>query len=381
MRSRTDGGMRGKMKKKWLGCALAFALSAALFSGCTGKKEAEGSLTQTRGGNEATESEDVTMRKLLTGEVPASDYVTLGEYKGLAIKATVPEYDEEDIEVQTRQFYFGYTTSEEHITDRPVQLLDMANIDYEGKKDGVAFDGGTAQGYDLLIGSGQFIEGFEEGLIGVMPGETVDLNLKFPEQYHSEELAGAEVVFTVTVNYIQVMEDAAVAGMGIDGVSTVDDLKDYVKTMLEQQADSEYKTTAQSEIWSQVMENAVFEELPESVMNEVKETYVTILDNAAAQNQMDVQTFVSQAYGMEYDAFLDQRTEMEVKQLLILQTIAEAEGIAITEDQLDERINTYAEENGKTADDLYVNGLTKEDFWESFLYEDVVGWLVDNAVK
>ena len=127
-------------------------------------------------------------------------YVDLGEFKGIEIDTKSDEYAKAyeatvNSDVENHKFY-------EKKTEGKVAKGDTANIDYVGKKDGVAFDGGTAQGYDLTIGSGSFINGFEDGLIGVEIGSTVDLNLTFPENYGNDELNGAKVVFTVKVNYV-----------------------------------------------------------------------------------------------------------------------------------------------------------------------------------
>lgn len=132
-------------------------------------------------------------------------YITLADYKNMKVSVTRPEVTDEAIE--------SYVNSEllvGSITDRAVQESDVVNIDFEGKKDGVAFAGGSGQGYQLEIGSGGFIPGFEEGLIGVMPGETVNLNLSFPEGYRNNpDLAGQEVVFTVKVNDIRATAEYA----------------------------------------------------------------------------------------------------------------------------------------------------------------------------
>lgn len=126
--------------------------------------------------------------------------IELGKYKGVEIDTSSDDYKTEydsviNSDVENNNLYVKKETGE-------VQSGDTANIDYEGKKDGVAFEGGTATGYDLEIGSGSFIEGFEEGLIGKKIGDTVNLNLTFPEDYGSEELAGKAVVFTVKINYV-----------------------------------------------------------------------------------------------------------------------------------------------------------------------------------
>ncbi|MDE7257698.1 MAG: FKBP-type peptidyl-prolyl cis-trans isomerase, partial [Lachnospiraceae bacterium] len=133
------------------------------------------------------------------------------------------------------QYYIlpNYTTTEE-VTGRAVENGDTANIDFVGYIDGEAFDGGTGTGYDLTIGAHQFIDGFEDGLIGVNIGETVSLNLKFPDPYErNPDLAGVPVIFEVTVNSIskQVtpeLNDEFVQTLGIEGCKTEKDLRDYV---------------------------------------------------------------------------------------------------------------------------------------------------------
>ena len=361
------------MKKTWISAA-ALVMGICLLSGCGGTKSEDGAAQTVSDGNV------LSAYKLSFGEHPAADYVTLGNYKGLEISASKVSYDEEDYEIQTKQVYFGYNGSAKQITDRPVALLDMVNIDYEGKKDGVAFDGGTAQGANLLIGSGQFIDGFEDGLIGVMPGETVDLDLTFPEAYGNADLAGQAVVFTVTVNYIAEMEDAGVGAIGIADVNTVDALRAHVKNVMDQQAEDEYLTAAQDEVWTQIMEEAVFEELPESMIRENKEYYALMLDKMAANYGMDAKTYV-EAYGQNYDEVLDEYAELYSKQILVVQAIADAEGLDISEEALDTRIQEYADSVGIDVADMLNRGLTKEDYRKSFLYEDVMNYLVDNGVK
>ena len=134
-----------------------------------------------------------------------SKYINLGEYKGIKVYTKSDEF---------KEFYNSVISSDVSSNDLYVKKTegevangDTVNIDYTGKKDGVAFDGGTAEGYDLTIGSNSFIDGFETGLIGKKIGETVDLNLTFPENYDSSELAGKAVVFTVKINYVKTEEE------------------------------------------------------------------------------------------------------------------------------------------------------------------------------
>ncbi|MBQ8118439.1 MAG: trigger factor [Lachnospiraceae bacterium] len=374
--------------KKRLVNALLLAMSVALLGGCAKAQEGSESAQETtqetvqesvqESGQAAQAAGERT--SLLADGQKAADFVTLGNYKGLKVTAEKEEIDEEEVEIQMRQLYFSRITVEDGVKDRPVQRLDMTNIDYEGKKDGVAFEGGTAKGSTLLIGSGQFIPGFEDGLIGVMPGETVELNLTFPENYKSAELAGQDAVFTVKVNFIPEMEDERVSELGLDGVTDIAGLRDYVRNGLTEMAEDEYLSAVQDEVWSQLMENTVFSEFPEDIMERSRNEYAGMLDQMAASWGIDAQTY-AQVYGTTYDELLDQYAEVYAQQMLVVQAIADAEGLNISDEKLPERINEYAAESGVSLDVLTANGLSDEDFRQSFLYEDVMNFLVDNSVR
>lgn len=201
--------------------------------------------------------------KVYLNEIKAKDYVKLSEYKGVAVTQAQPEVT--DVE---RDTYIDSLLCKN--PDRAVMEGDTVNIDYVGTLDGVAFDGGTASGYDLTIGSGQFIDGFEEGLIGTNIGDTVDLNLTFPEEYHSEEMAGKSVVFTVTVNSItaaepQELNDANVQRLDM-GLNTVDELKQYVYDELYAEEVEYYNTEVEFAVMDTLMENCEFKKEPPQAM-------------------------------------------------------------------------------------------------------------------
>lgn len=370
------------MKKK-LVMMMAATACVAMMCGCgadAGKESAESTVQSETSvsGNGADVSGNESVMN-----INAEDYVTVGEYKGIEI--SVPgkvEYEESDYDIQTKSFYFNYINETEGVTDRPVALGDMTNIDYEGKKDGVAFEGGTAQGATLLIGSGQFIEGFEEGLVGVMPGETVDLNLKFPEAYHSAELAGQEVVFTVTVNFIPEMKDERVPELGINNVGTVEEFKQYVKDSMDKSAESDYLVTAGDAVIKQVVENSEFSEIPEAILEQNKQTYINYLNQMAAGYGMDGETFVTMyGGGQDYDTIVSEYALTYTKESLVAQVIAENEGLTLTDEELDARLAQVAEDAGITVETLYENGVTRENYRESYMYEDVLNFLVENAVN
>lgn len=183
--------------KKWILTAALAALAISTMAGCGGADENTQESAQESSQETAAESasETQTQQVVEYGEAAyldglnVADYVTLGEYKGLEVSVEAPSVSDESV-----QSYIDYVLqnnpSLEEVTGRPVQEGDVVNIDYVGKIDGVAFDGGTAEGYDLEIGSGSFIDGFEDGLIGAEVGETRDVQTTFPEDYRSAEVAG-----------------------------------------------------------------------------------------------------------------------------------------------------------------------------------------------
>lgn len=368
------------MRKRWIG-VLALVMSMALLGGC-GDNAAEsapkGNASQ---GNNS--QGDISPEGNGEGDAwdsfHAEDYITLGEYKGLQVSVAPPEeFDEDDIEIKTKQLYFEKVNAEDGIKDRPVALLDMTNIDYEGKRDGVAFDGGTAQGATLLIGSGQFIPGFEDGLIGVMPGETVDINLTFPENY-GNELAGQDVVFTVTVNFIPQMEEDQVAGLGFEGVTNLEELHKYAEDSLNAQAQSEYLSAVQNAAMNQVMMATTFTgEFPEKLLERGRENYAELLDQMTMRYYgMDARTM----YGDAYEDTLNYYAEQYARETLVIKAIADREDLNLSDSALDARMEEAAKEVGTTVDHLLESGLTKEDYRESFLYEDVLKLVVESTTN
>ena len=168
-----------------------------------------------------------------------SKVIKLGNYKGIEFKVEKVPVSNEEVEQQIQMILAQSSQTEEKDGDT-VENGDIATIDFVGLKDDVAFEGGTGNDYDLEIGSGSFIPGFEEQMIGMKVNETRDLNLTFPENYQAEDLAGQDVVFKVTVKKLSVkkdaeLNDAFVEGLGVPEIKTVEDLKAYINEGLQQQ--------------------------------------------------------------------------------------------------------------------------------------------------
>ena len=371
--------------KKNLVKVLCAGLIALQLAGCGNQGAAE---TQTESTSENTTEEANTVTdKLYFSEIDVDNTVVLGEYKNLDVVKNVQTVTEEDVESYI-SYMLSMTNDLTEVTTRDVvENGDVANIDYVGMKDGVAFEGGTAQGYDLTIGSGSFIPGFEEGLIGVKKGETVDLNLTFPENYGAADMAGAEVVFTVTVNgiYEEVtpeFNDEFVANLGISGVVTTDQYRTYAKLMMQESADATSEQDLQAQVMNLVTENAQVQEIPQELITKFEEISLQNVEYQASMYGMDLESFISAYYGVEYSAFEEQMTlaaTESAKQALVCIKIAKEENIVVT----DEELNAIIEENyasyGYDSVDTFKNSVDMEEYTDSLLLNKVVAFLVENA--
>ena len=317
------------------------------------------------------------------GELKTEKYVTLGEYKGLNVTVAEPTVDEAEVAEWVDSIYNNNLTADNGITDRAVENGDTVNIDYSGKQDGVAFDGGTATNQQLGIGSGSFIDGFEEGLVGVMPGETVDLDLSFPDPYpNNPDLAGQAVVFTVTVNYIYPTEydDATVASWGNSNFSTVAELEQYVYDNLYAEAESSYETSVQNAVLEAFMAQCVFNELPESLVADYRASLQSNIESEASMYGLDADTLCTYFYGMDLTTFLDTYSEESAKQILAFQAVANAEGLNMTDDELEAELLEIATSYGYETVDEMIGENSREDYKEYYMFEDVLAFLVENAV-
>ena len=215
-----------------------------------------------------------------------------------------------------------------------------------------------------------------------MPGETVDLNLTFPEEYHSADLAGQAVVFTVTVNYIvpAEKEDAVVATMGIEGVTTVEGLRQYAYDYLYSNAEYNYTTTVENEVFNAFMNSCVFEEIPQDIIANYEVKAAEVIEQQALTYGMDAQSFVSTYYEMEYDAFLAEYSNEAAKQDIALQAVSNSENLNLSDEELDARLLEYANSVGFATVEELLGEEDKETYRGYFMYEDVISFLKENAV-
>lgn len=370
--------------KKRLVIGLAVTLVMGVLSGCGSDKEGVGN-NSAENSTESTQMQtnEQIQNRVNVSELKVEDYVTLGEYNNLAVTVAAQEtITDEQVDAQALAIYQNYSTKENGgVTDRAVATGDTVIIDYVGKKDGVAFEGGTDQGADLTIGSGQFIDGFEDGLIGVNPGETVDLNLTFPENYGNTELAGAKVVFTVTVHFIlpTEMKDEAVAGFGIEDFQDVEELKQYCRMGMEANAKYNYEQNLMMSVISGLADNSTFGELPEDLLAQYVENIKADLSSNAAMYGVDGATFVNYFYNADYDTFVTENAQYSTKMILAVQALAEKEGLLLKEEELNQRLEQLALDNGWESLDQLLGRFHKEELRESLMYEDVADFLLKTA--
>lgn len=378
--------------RKGLVYLLTAVMAVGLFTACGAKDDTSGSganatatpaITDAPGTNNmatpGTEVERVVLKDINTEE-----YVTLGDYKNIEVNLAGLEVDQEEWDMLNAQVYNDFVTAESGgILDRAVANGDLVNIDYSGKKDGVVFDGGTAAAQQLEIGSGSFIAGFEEGLVGVMPGDTVDLNLTFPEVYPNADLAGQAVVFTVTVNFIYPTEeswsDDVVASAANSDFTTVEEMKQYVYDYLEEYNAYYYDINLENAVVEAFINQCEFKEVPADLVQSYRDDFTLTMSNEAAMYGMDVDSLCYYYYGVDLATFLDTYVEESAKQSLAFQAVANAENMNLSDADFDARLLELATQYGCTSIEQYIGANPKEGYRELFMLEDVVAFLVENA--
>lgn len=289
-------------------------------------------------------------------------YVTLGDYEGMEVEVAGDfEVSDEDV-VDYINSMLSYRPGYEDTDKQTVETGDCVNIDYEGKKDGVAFDGGTAQGYVLEIGSNSFIDGFEDGLIGVNVGETVDLNLTFPEDYQSEDLAGADVVFTVTVNKIVKKVDITYDQLTDEYVSsnfsyqTIDELYNDTKSYMEDDCEQNRVVAERSAVLDKLIEGSKVA-IPDGLLDMKVDQYIQQFTKQNCKEGEALSDYVSANYNMseaDFNASITKEMEENLDDEMVLEALVKAEGETLDEKGYADYIASAMQNGGyETEDDLY----------------------------
>ena len=317
-----------------------------------------------------------------------SKYVTLGDYKGIEYTKTVAEVTEDDIQSKLDSFVDGLAETNE-VTDRAVEDGDIVNIDYVGTMDGEEFEGGSGTGYDLTIGSKSFIDGFETGLIGHNVGEEVSLDLQFPDPYpNNTDLAGKDVNFKVTINKISVKTTPELTDQLVKDntdYDTIDAYKDSIKEDLEKSNETTAENKAKSDIFDKVVSNCKIsgydeDEVKDLVDEEFKsfkntaenyENYGYSYEDVLSMNGYDSEESLKKGITEYVKQYLDQK--------MVLYCIAAKEGIKVTSDETDKKVQEYMDTyNVETKEEVY--NYFGDDYFEVLvLSEKVMDFLKENA--
>lgn len=323
---------------------------------------------------------------IFTATVATKPEVTLGEYKGLEVDkvSTRVTQKEVDAKIQEEAEKNARTIT---VEDRAVQDGDEVVLDFEGFVDGVAFEGGKGENYPLTIGSGSFIPGFEEQLVGAEAEKEVEVKVTFPEDYHAEDLKGKEAVFKCTVHEIKAKELPEIDDEFAAEVSEFDTLEEYkadVKAKIKEQKAAEGKAKQEDQVVEQAVKNATYE-LPEAMV----ETQAEQMANDFAQ-RMQSQGLTMEQYfqftGTTAEQMMEDLKPQAVKRIetrLVLEAIAKAENIEISDEKLDEEIGKMAEAYKMEADKLkeFMGENEKKQMKEDMAVQEVITFLVDNAVE
>ena len=291
-----------------------------------------------------------------TVEVFVKPDVELGEYKNLGIVKTVDEVTDDDVMADIERARDRASRWVE-ISDRPAKLDDQVNIDYAGFDGDVQFDGGTAQNHDLILGSGSFIPGFEDQLVGKSVGEECEVNVTFPEDYHEKSLAGKPVVFKVKVNGIREKEVPALDDEFVKEASetadTVEEYKAEIRKNLEQAADKRGETAFENEVIETICENAKVD-IPDAMIEDQIDGMVRDMEMRMAYQGMkldDMLKYTGQTREQMRDAYREQAAE-RVKTQLVMEAVRKAENIEATEEETDAEIARFAEQNRRPVEEF-----------------------------
>lgn len=321
-------------------------------------------------------------------DIKAADYVTLGEYTGIEASAAEPVVEEGMVDMYIEMYIKpAYATTEE-ITDRAVETGDTVNIDYTGYIDGETFDGGSASGTNLTIGSHRFIDGFEDGLIGAANGETVTLNLAFPDPYDpNPDLSGVPVVFEVKVNSIsrQTLPELTndfVQSLNIEGVGTEKELRDYLYDNFYQSALQTYENSIESTLTTAVMANCTFKKAPKELEERFARNIEDALSAQASVQGMTLAEYMSGYYNMDEETYKKQFAEDAVEltqQYIMYQAIADAEGLNPTEEEIQEEIDFRVENSHYETAEEYRENSDVELLREQIMRDKVMSFLKENG--
>lgn len=320
---------------------------------------------------------------IYTAEVATKPEVTLGKYNGVTVtKIDTSVTDEEvDAEIETQRNNNARTVS----VERPIENGDTAVIDFEGFVDGVAFEGGKGEDYDLEIGSHSFIDTFEDQLVGKSAGDDVDVNVTFPEQYQAEDLAGKAALFKVKIHEVKAKELPELDDEFAQDVSECDTLADYkeeVKKKITDRKEADAHRTKEDEAIAKIIDDSKME-IPDAMIDNQVNSMLNDFANNMMQQGLSLDQYM-QFTGMTMDKFKEQVRPDAIKRIqssLVLEAIAKAENLEATDEDLDAEIEKMASSYGMEVDKLkeYIGDNEKKSMKNDIEIEKAVTFIMDNV--
>lgn len=377
------------MKKKAVVAMLIMCMAVSA-AACGKSSDTEKTTTETTDTKDSEDSEkdstDTDTKEAASSEgkrlvsvKDVSKYVTIGEYKGLELTRTSQSVTDDDVQAEIN---YNLEDNGTEVKDGTVENGDTVTINFTGTIGGKEFDGGSAEDYELVVGDGEMIDGFEDGIVGMKSGETKELDLTFPDDYYEESVAGKAVVFKVTLQKFTrpaELTDEWVAEN--TEYKTVDEYRAAVKTQLEDTAVQTADYELYSDAWNEVQAASEIKDYPKEDVDAAKKSYQELNEKYVKDAGMEMADFLK-SQGMseeDYESECQQYAESKVEQNLIVQGIMDAEGLSIDDEETQKLKDDLIEEYGFASIDEMIETYGEQEVNESLALLRVERFIVDNA--
>jgi len=377
------------MKKKAVVAMLIMCMAVSA-AACGKSSDTEKTTTETTDTKDSEDSEkdstdtdtketDSSGENRLVSVKDVSKYVTIGEYKGLELTRTSQPVTDDDVQAEIN---YNLEDNGSEVKDGTVENGDTVTINFTGTIDGKEFDGGSAEDYELVVGDGEMIDGFEDGIVGMKSGETKELDLTFPDDYYEESVAGKAVVFKVTLQKFTrpaELTDEWVAEN--TEYKTVDEYRAAVKTQLEDTAVQTADYELYSDAWNEVQAASEIKDYPKEDVDAAKKSYQELNEKYVKDAGMEMADFL-ESQGMseeDYESECQQYAESKVEQNLIVQGIMDAEGLSIDDEETQKLKDDLIKEYGFASIDEMIETYGEQEVNESLALLRVERFIVDNA--
>ena len=374
------------MKKKIVTAMLIMCMAvSATACGEAGTKETQDTKTEAAqdtkdkkdAGDSGKKASASSVRLVSVSDV--SKYVTIGEYKGLTLDRPSNTVTDEDVDAEIE---YNLEEKGTEVSDGTVEEGDTVTINFTGTIDGKEFDGGSAEDYDLVIGEGSMIEGFEDGIVGMKKGETKELDLTFPDDYYEESVAGKDVVFKITLQKFtrpsELNDEWVTANTEY---KTIEEYRAAVKKELEQNEAQAADYDLYNNAWSEVLAASEVKEFPKEDVEQAVKAYKELNEAYVKEAGMKMSDFL-ESQGMteeDYEEDCQQYAESKVEQNLIVQGIMDAEGLSLEDDEIQTLKEELASEYGYESFDELVADYGEQEVNESLALIRVERFIVENA--